>query len=278
MMRNTTKLSIALPLVAVLSIGVSGCFEVYEGADCESDDNCIGDRICENARCVDPYRTGGADGGVDADIEADAGQEPGIQAEASIRHGDIDASIEDCSTDRERDVDDYIVIDAAVGGGSDSQATGEIPCNRGTFEGSVAIETHDDGDIQLLAGYTGIEGDLGITVIGGYFPELPLIDLGPLRCLTVIGGNAIFMIAPGLNDLDGLNNLTTIGGQLLIGMTGLTNLDGFGNLRSIGGNLRIEQNSLLPTCEAEWLRDHVGEENIGGTVTIAGNDDSGTCE
>jgi len=35
-------------------------------------------------------------------------------------------------------------------------------------------------------------------------------------------------------------------------------------------------NPLLPTCEAEWLRDHIGIANIGDTILINGNGD-GLC-
>jgi len=43
-------------------------------------------------------------------------------------------------------------------------------------------------------------------------------------------------------------------------------------------NSGIKLNDLLPTCEAENLRDNIGIENIGGEITITGNDAAGTCE
>ena len=53
---------------------------------------------------------------------------------------------------------------------------------------------------------------------------------------------------------------------------------GMSSLSSVGLDFRIQDNSILPTCEAEALRDQVQNAGgIGGTVTISGNDDTGTC-
>jgi hypothetical protein len=41
--------------------------------------------------------------------------------------------------------------------------------------------------------------------------------------------------------------------------------------------LLITGNPQLATCEAEWLRDHIGVENIADSFHIGENDDDGTC-
>jgi hypothetical protein len=94
-----------------------------------------------------------------------------------------------------------------------------------------------------------------------------------------------------LENLDGLSALTHVAGDVTIAdfctrtatpechyQDQLTSLYGLRSLQSIGGNLKVANNRMLPTCEAEWLRDSVGSANIEGTVTIAGNDDAGSCE
>jgi hypothetical protein len=39
----------------------------------------------------------------------------------------------------------------------------------------------------------------------------------------------------------------------------------------------VTDNPTLATCEAEWLRDSVGVDKIGGQVFIWNNDDLGVC-
>src|SRR5690606_32012525 len=60
------------------------------------------------------------------------------------------------------------------------------------------------------------------------------------------GGNLDIYDNLSLTNLDGLNNLTSVGGFLLIESNpNLTNLDGLSNLTSVGGYLRINANSSL---------------------------------
>ena len=42
-------------------------------------------------------------------------------------------------------------------------------------------------------------------------------------------------------------------------------------VRSIGGGFSFTDNSALPTSDVEALLAAIGEENIGGSVTIEGN-------
>src|SRR5690606_34942976 len=51
---------------------------------------------------------------------------------------------------------------------------------------------------------------------------------------------------PNLTNLDGLSNLTSVGGYLFIDSnSNLTNLDGLSNLTSVGADLVIQSNSSL---------------------------------
>jgi hypothetical protein len=62
----------------------------------------------------------------------------------------------------------------------------------------------------------------------------------------------------------------------LTGNPRLKNLRALSALESAGA-FQVEQNATLPTCEAEWLRDHVGVTQLGTPIVISGNDDSGVC-
>jgi hypothetical protein len=57
----------------------------------------------------------------------------------------------------------------------------------------------------------------------------------------------------------------------------LTNLNGLKSLTYIGKGLSVENNPMLPTCQAERLRDRIGTKNIGGEVLISKNDDTAKC-
>src|SRR5690606_18327572 len=73
-----------------------------------------------------------------------------------------------------------------------------------------------------------------------------LIYLDGLSNLTSVGGHLYIRSNSSLNNLDGLSNLTSVGGYLRIyNNSNLTDLDGLSNLTSIGGYLVIESNSSL---------------------------------
>jgi hypothetical protein len=77
-----------------------------------------------------------------------------------------------------------------------------------------------------------------------------------------------------LEGLEGVLNATYIG---LSDNNNLGSLRALSNLKSVD-TLYILNNTKLPTCEADWLVDHVGLENISNTVNIVGTDDAGACE
>jgi len=81
-----------------------------------------------------------------------------------------------------------------------------------------------------------------------------------------------------LTDLDGLSSLREIGNGLLInGNAALTRIQGLHGVTSVAGDLIVGDNPLLPTCEAEALRDAIGIANIQGTIQIENNTGSGDC-
>jgi Leucine-rich repeat (LRR) protein len=82
---------------------------------------------------------------------------------------------------------------------------------------------------------------------------------------------------PALATLDGLEGLTAASQVGVAGNPVLTSVRGLSGLTEVSLAFTIVDNDVLPTCEAEWLRDHVGVENIGGDISIDGNDDAGVC-
>ena len=117
-------------------------------------------------------------------------------------------------------------------------------------------------------GCTEIEGDIDI------FDD-DITNLNGFSVLTSIAGSLSIKWANSLVDLSGLENITSIGGDLYIGVLStwkqggndsLINLDGLSGLKSIGGNLYIGFNASLTSIE--------GLSNltsIGGSLEIEGN-------
>ncbi len=106
----------------------------------------------------------------------------------------------------------------------------------------------------------------------------------------VVNIDGSLTIAGSVESLAPLADLTSITDALDISENGaLTSLRGLAALSAVE-NVSITNNALLPTCEAEWLVDNI-TLGLGGTigdllpdgsvapgsVSIAGNDDSGTC-
>jgi PKD repeat protein len=130
-----------------------------------------------------------------------------------------------------------------------------------------------------------------------------LISLSGINEVTMISSNMNISGNQVLSSLSGLNKLTIVNGIYINDNSQLVSLDGLQNLVTvnfnltissnpqlervtdmaalsrIGSSLSIQNNSALPTCDAENLRDQVLEKDgIGGSVTITGNDNSGVCD
>ena len=62
------------------------------------------------------------------------------------------------------------------------------------------------------------------------------------------------------------------GDLFLWGNASLLSVSDLDGIQQLGGDLNISNDTSLGTDAAEALRDAIGTDNIGGTITIAGNE------
>ncbi len=98
-----------------------------------------------------------------------------------------------------------------------------------------------------------------------------IINVDGLINLQTISGNLIIKGPNNITNVDGLLNLTTVGGKLEIkGSNKLNSLEGLNNLTMVGGDLTIMQNDILSDCSGLCtLLDNVG---VTGKIKIQHND------
>lgn len=85
--------------------------------------------------------------------------------------------------------------------------------------------------------------------------------------LTSIGGDLILGSTSNNFDISGLSNVTNVSGSLIVqGTNGLTDLDALNSLQNISGSLRLLENSLLSTIDG--LANLIA---VSGEVNIQGN-------
>ncbi len=103
-----------------------------------------------------------------------------------------------------------------------------------------------------------------------------------LNKLEYVKGDVRIKSNAALLDLNGLSNLSYIGGDLRIyGWDGevlnreLSDISGLGRLESVAGDIEITNNPKLPACAAEALVEQL--KYFPGIATIADNDNSATC-
>ncbi len=90
--------------------------------------------------------------------------------------------------------------------------------------------------------------------------------------LEQVVGDVTISENPELDQINGLPELRFVGGSLTVDGNGtLASLTGLGRLEQVGGNFAITDNPVLPTLQAQALVDQVGAVNIGGTITVSGN-------
>ncbi len=103
------------------------------------------------------------------------------------------------------------------------------------------------------------------TIVGDVTIEdsqwIPITNIDSLNSLTTIGGNLELFNNLELENIIGLENVTSLGGQLkIVNNNKLNHLTGLENLDTIGGNLELASN--------DSLKNLTGLENI---VSIGGN-------
>jgi len=110
--------------------------------------------------------------------------------------------------------------------------------------------------------------------VSNWFLQVELSELS--ECEKITG--SLLINDSNLTNFEGLDSLTSVGGAMgIFENTALASLSGLENITYVGGQLSIQNNVVLPTCEAEWLRDNIGVENIGGTIDISYNCNACTC-
>ncbi len=135
------------------------------------------------------------------------------------------------------------------------------------IEGDIDIFNDDITNLNGFSVLTSIAGSLSIKW------ATSLVDLSGLENITSIGGDLYIGVLPSwkpsgndsLINLDGLSGLKSIGGNLYIGFNAsLTSIEGLSNLTSIGGSLEIEGNASMPNLNGlENLTSIPGNLEIG---------------
>lgn len=127
-----------------------------------------------------------------------------------------------------------------------------LTTNAQVFTGNLSLDTQADVD---AFNYTSVTG---VLIIGGVNSGITNID--GLSELTSVGGS-LLLNRTSITNVNSLSNLTSVGAAIptsislsIVDQIYLTNLDGLANLQYVG-NLRIEKNRLL--------------ENINGLANIS---------
>lgn len=101
---------------------------------------------------------------------------------------------------------------------------------------------------------TSVEGD--VYIAGG-----DISNLQGLSNLTSVGGTLTITYTANLPDLTGLGNLTSLGGDLVIEQTtGLLTLNGLDKLATIGGKLQVWNNGGLQNCNGLGALTGIGQD------------------
>ena len=146
------------------------------------------------------------------------------------------------------------------------------------------LEIGDNGNLTNLEGLQKlreIPGDLSI------LGNRRLASLAGLENVARVGGNLTIDAYDGLVDmpsprnsvltnLDGLAGLTNVSGDLVVTSNpALVSLRGLAELAGVR-RLEVTYNTDLPSCEADWLLESIGSENVE-SYRFFSNTGSGTC-
>lgn len=155
-----------------------------------------------------------------------------------------------------------------------------------TSLGGLSVVDNNNVNLDALTGLTRIEGALVLELV-------TLASLTGLQNLTSVGSIFIFDVG---GDLDDLENLTTIDGNLSIALSSL-DLSGLSNVTTVGGNLRLTEELSSDITPLQGIQSIGGdlfidqtrlttlspflswpEDVLAGELTITDNDNLATCE
>ena len=121
---------------------------------------------------------------------------------------------------------------------------------------------------------TEINGNL---TIGSFDGNTDIINLSPLQNIIAVNGSLVIFNNPLLQNLNGLNALETVNGNLTIGSGNemLENISSLSNLESINGYLQVLFNPLLTSLDGLQNVDPLTITGIG--LNIIGNENLTIC-
>ena len=153
--------------------------------------------------------------------------------------------------------------------------------------GSVFVQDVPELEGLVLPALTELDGGLylegldelkevhleALPLMGGSLSVREAMTLELLRLPALAQVGSLELEGLALPHLEGLGSLAWIEeGFGVVGLNQLTDLDGLGQVSSIGGDLRmLENTSLSPKVVEEFIA-RVGRENIGGEILIDGKD------
>lgn len=147
-----------------------------------------------------------------------------------------------------------------------------------TLEGLDSLESANDIQLHGLDTLPSLRGLPALSLLNRLtIARCPLlIDLDGLPGLASL--DSLHLTSnDGLASLDGLGALEELGNLSVSYNAELRSLRGLVNLSRVLESFLVEENAELPTCEVEWLRDRIQPENLTGSLSIRGNDDTGIC-
>jgi hypothetical protein len=180
--------------------------------------------------------------------------------------------------------------DGAGDGDTDSDSDSDMECSLGEYLGDFTINTQ--ADTALIAGYSSISGTLEIHCED-------CTELSELACLNAVGGDLLMWNSHELASLDGLDNIDSVGGSLMIGYDdgvgyrgndSLADISALSGITSVGVDVTVIDNPILTnvsgligitSLEGELdIRYNSALSDLGGlgSITSVGGDLTIACD
>lgn len=126
----------------------------------------------------------------------------------------------------------------------------KVGFSQNLYLGDLTLKTQEEVNIFSSGKYEEIQGSLSIEFIFEYSSYRdPITSLSGLSHLKKISGSLNITPSSFLTDLDGLENITSIKGNLTISRTNLTSMKGLNGLEEVTGYLTIKQNLYLTSLQ-----------------------------